>query len=106
MTPEGKIKKKTKKVLDKYKGSIYFYMPVPGGYGKQTVDYLGIFGGIGFAIEAKADGKPPTPNQQDVLDDVVAAGGVAFVINDDASVEAFAAWLEQVNNGEVRIVRD
>ena len=95
MTPEGKIKFKIKKVLDKYESSIYSYMPVPGGYGKQTVDYLGCFHGRFFAIEAKRPGKDPTTKQAQVLADVMIAGGMTFVINDDESLARFERWLEQ-----------
>ena len=104
MTPEGKVKQKIKKVLDNHEGCIYYYMPVPAGFGKQTLDYLGFFHGLGFAIEAKRPGKQPTPRQDKDIEDIQAAGARVFVINDDASLEAFAAWLEQVEGTHGRCI--
>ncbi len=98
-TPEGKVKKEIKKVLDKYKGEghIYWYMPVPGGYGKSTLDYLGFFYGLGFAIEAKRPRKGPTDRQGVVRDEIRAAGAEVFVINDDESLVDFEDWLQSVS---------
>jgi hypothetical protein len=96
MTPEGYIKKKIKYVLAIYTTVVYYYMPVPGGYGKATVDFLGCANGHFFAIEAKRPGKGPTMRQQGVLDDVELAGGRTFAINDDAGVEELDAWLREV----------
>ena len=56
-TPEHKIKQQIKAILDKYGDDIYWYMPVPTGYGKRTLDFLGCAWGIFFAIEAKRSGK-------------------------------------------------
>jgi hypothetical protein len=96
VTPEGKIKSKIAKVIDKYEGSIYVYMPVPGGFGKPTLDYLGFLYGRGFAIEAKRPGKAPTLRQEGTIEDIRASGTPVFVINDDASLEVFATWLETI----------
>lgn len=101
MTPEGRVKQKINKVLDKYEDRIYSYMPVPGGFGKPTLDYLGFFYGLGFAIEAKRPKKGPTSRQEGTIADVLASGAQAFVINDDASLAVFAAWLEQVEREHV-----
>ena len=102
MTPEGRVKKKIKVLLDKYYGSIYFFMSVPSGYGKPTLDYLGIFHGLGFAIEAKAFRKDLTTRQEGHRDDIVAAGGKVFVIDGDETLSVFAAWLEQVEKEHAR----
>lgn len=50
-TPEGKIKEKIRMVLETYRerGILYYYMPVPVGYGRSTLDYLGFICGYGFA---------------------------------------------------------
>ena len=37
MTPEGKVKKKIKEVLDEY--GVYYFMPVQHGYGPRGVDF-------------------------------------------------------------------
>lgn len=99
MTPEGKVKKKINKALDKYKGSIYVFMSVPSGFGKPTLDYLCIFKGIGFAIEAKAFGKPLTTRQEGHRDDINDAGGLVFEIDGDETLKPLVEWLEHVDRG-------
>jgi hypothetical protein len=96
MTPEGKIKQKIKKILDNYGSRIYVYMPVPGGYGKSTLDYLGFIDGRGFAIEAKRPGKEPTTRQQIIRAEIERSGTPVFLINDDESLQDFECWLEAV----------
>lgn len=83
MTPEGKVKRQIKKVVDNYRnyGTLYCYMPVPGGYGAPTLDYIGFFYGHGFAIEAKAPGKAPTPRQELTIAQMRSAGARVFVID-------------------------
>ncbi|WP_289077552.1 hypothetical protein [uncultured Parasutterella sp.] len=99
-TPEGKVKKEIKKVLDRE--DCYFYMVVPCGF--STVGFpdfvccipttitsemvgkrVGIFGGI----EAKASGKVKntTANQRRALEEIHAAGGLAIVSDNAAFVE-------------------
>jgi len=94
-TPEGKIKKKIKAVLDNYGSyNIYTYMPVPSGYGAPTLDYLGFIFGRGFAIEAKRPGKKPTTRQETTIANIAASSTPVFVINDDASLLVFEEWLK------------
>ena len=91
-TPEGKVKKKIKKILDSYP-DLYYRMPVPSGFGKRELDFHCCFRGLYFAIEAKAPTKEPTPLQADEIGQIEAAGGKAFVINDDRGVQLLDAWL-------------
>lgn len=96
-TPEAKIKQKIKRLLDNYRNrNIWYFMPVPYGYGQSTVDYIGIFRGHSFAIEAKRPGKEPTPRQELILEKIALAGGKAFVVNDDVSLAALEVWLTTV----------
>ena len=94
VTPEGIIKQKIKKLLDSYSKHLYYYMPVPSGYGSRTVDYLGCCKGVFFAIEAKRPKGKPTALQQSVLEQIRDAGGVSFVVNDDASLAELERWLD------------
>ena len=94
MTPEGIIKQKIKKLLDTYGEHLYVFMPVPGGYGARTVDYLGCMKGVFFAVEAKRPGKGPTAMQEGTLEKVRDAGGITFVVNDDASLAELKRWLD------------
>ncbi len=97
ITPENRVKNKINKVLAKYREDhIWYYMPVPGGYGKSTLDYIGIFLGLGFAIEAKAPGKAPTDRQLGTIEQIQAARGKVFVINDDVGLIELDEWLAAV----------
>lgn len=97
MTPEGLVKKKIKKLLDNYSNhNIYVYMPVPGGFGQPTLDYLGFLYGKGFAIEAKRLKGKPTPRQEGTIEKISASGAQVFVVNDDASLQELADWLQLV----------
>ena len=83
-TEEGRLKDQVKRYLRQL--NAYYHMPVPSGYGRQTVDFLCCIpqyhngGRIGrfLAIETKAPGKKPTPRQEQCLREVQEAGGVAF----------------------------
>lgn len=95
MTPEGKVKKKIKFILDNYKNNnIYVYMPVPGGFGSPTLDYLGFINGRGFAIEAKRPGGKPTARQEVVIEQIRSSGAKVFVI--DGDVTELDRWLTTV----------
>jgi hypothetical protein len=95
-TPEGVIKNKIRKLLDSFGDDLYFYMPVPMGFGKATVDYLGCIMGVFFAIEAKKPKGQPTERQRGTLDDIRKAGGNTFVVNDDEGVAALQRFLDFV----------
>lgn len=75
MTPEGKVKKEIKAWL-KERGA-YFFMPVPTGYGKKTIDFLVCLNGRFVGIEAKAPGNEPTALQDIHIEEIRKAGGVA-----------------------------
>jgi hypothetical protein len=97
MTPEGKIKRKIREVFNKYKShGIYVYMPVPGGYGKSSLDYLGFICGLGFAVEAKAPDKKPRPRQLGTIERIEESGVPVFVVDDDATLAKLDRWLTTV----------
>ena len=91
MTPEGKVKAKVKAVLKSCGPAVYYDMPVPGGFGKPTLDFIGFAWGHGFAIETKAPGKKPTERQQTTIENMEAAGAKVFVIDGDTT--ELATWL-------------
>lgn len=84
-TPEGRVKRAITKMLQHY--DVYYHMPVPGGYGDSTLDYVGCAAGKFFGIEAKAPGKAPTKLQELTLNRMQRAGGATFVIDDVKSPE-------------------
>jgi hypothetical protein len=91
-TEEGHLKIKVKRYLDQLP-KMYRHMPVPSGYGSQTLDFLCCINGRFVGIETKASGKKPTPRQEQCMAAIKAAGGAAFWCD---SYEGFllgmAAW--------------
>jgi hypothetical protein len=94
-TPEGRIKSKINKLLRSYE-NLYYFMPVPSGYGATTVDYLCCYRGHFFGIEAKAPGKVPTPRQDYVLEQIRLAGGSTFVIAGEADLDGLIVLLDDL----------
>ncbi len=95
MTPEGKVKQKVRRLLDKY--GVHSFMPVQSGLGARHVDIIGCVAGYYFCVEVKAEGKDATDAQKVTMRDVRRAGGVTFVISsvDDprlAHLEYYLAW--------------
>lgn len=82
LTPEAKVKKGVRQVLDEL--GAYYVMPVTGGYGKQGApDFLVCHEGSFFGIETKAGKGKLTALQELNLKNIVQAGGVALVIRED-----------------------
>ncbi len=96
MTPEGKVKAEIKKLLDFYKPDLYYEMNVPTGYGKSGLDFIGIYLGAGFAIEAKRTGKEPSLRQEGTREDITKAGGKVFVIAGEGQTGPLREWLERL----------
>lgn len=84
MTPEGKVKQKVSRLL-KSTGDVYYHMPVPGGFGGTTLDYIGCHRGRFFAIETKKPGGKPTDRQKTIIDQINTSGGKTFVIDGDTT---------------------
>lgn len=94
-TPEGKVKKKVSALLQTMP-RVWYDMPVPYGFGKSTLDYIGCANGRFFAVETKAPGGQPTPRQKVIIEQMRRAGGKVFVIEDDAGLVPLRLWLERV----------
>lgn len=90
-TPEGRVKKAVKKVLDSRGAHVYRFMPVQMGFGVPTLDFLGCYKGRFFAIETKKPGALPTLRQQQIIDEMHAAGAKVFII--DGDTKALQEWL-------------
>jgi Holliday junction resolvase len=81
-TPEGKVKKKVREILDK-KGA-YYFMPATGGFGRSGVpDFIGCINGVFFGIECKAGKGIPTALQEREIRNIIKAGGYAWVVNEE-----------------------
>lgn len=81
MTPESKVKKQIKKLLDE--ANAYYAMPIGTGYGNSGVpDFLICSGGRFIAVEAKAGDNKPTALQESHLQKIRDRCGIALVINE------------------------
>jgi hypothetical protein len=79
MTPEGKVKKEVKKLLERF--SVYYYMPVPGGYGKAGKgDFICCVAGYFLAIETKKDKGELTELQDEDRKDIERSKGIKVKI--------------------------
>lgn len=90
-TPEGKVKK-TVSALLRSVPDLYYFMPVPSGYGESTLDYLGCYRGKFFAVETKAPGKKPTDRQNMMIERMTKAGAKVFVI--DGDITDLKNWID------------
>ena len=90
-TPEGKVKKAVKKLLDAYKG-VYRFCPVQAGFGEMTLDFLCCFNGRFFAVETKAAGKHLTLRQEGTVEKMLNAGAKVFIV--DGDISELKEWLD------------
>jgi len=75
---------------------LYYFMPVPSGYGESSLDYLGSFRGRFFAVETKAPGKKPTDRQNMIIERIRKSGGAVFII--DGDITELKNWLTNTEN--------
>jgi len=95
MTPEAKVKKQVKAVLDEFcannKG--YYFFPPANGYGRQGIpDVICCIQGRFVAIECKAGKGMTTMLQDRELEHIREAGGLTFLINEN-NVDTLHAYL-------------
>lgn len=96
-TPEGRIKAKIDTVLKA--NNVFYYCPVAGPYGTNGVpDRVAIVNGQFVGIEAKSDAsKSLSKLQEKMMEKILSAGGMYFVVCDDTSLKALKAWIENAN---------
>lgn len=81
-TPEKKVKDKVVKFLKA--NGIYYFFPATYGMGRSGVpDIICCYAGRFVGIECKAGKNKPTALQERELAAIEAAGGRAFVINEE-----------------------
>ena len=81
MTPEGKVKKKVKKILDDLKA--YHFSPMTAGYGRSGVpDIIVCYKGKFIGIECKAGNNETTLLQKHNMKLINDNQGLAFVVNE------------------------
>jgi Holliday junction resolvase len=80
-TPESKVKKKVKKILDDL--GAYHFSPMMDGYGRSGVpDIIACYKGKFIGIECKAGDNKPTLLQLRNIEDIKRNQGLAIVINE------------------------
>lgn len=96
-TPEGKVKAKlNKRIKALFGDKVYRFMPVQTGYGAPGLDYFLCANGYFISVETKAQGKKPTPRQYTTMENIRAAGGMTFVVDNDESMEYLMHHLSQL----------
>ena len=94
MTPEGKVKKQVKKILDDL--GCYHFSPMMDGYGKSGVpDIIACFNGMFIGIECKSGKNQPTLLQKHNMDLIQRAGGYTIVVN-ESNIEVLLTTLKEL----------
>ena len=82
MTPEAKVKKKVKEILDQM--GVYHFSPMQNGMGRVGIpDIIGCLDGQFLGIECKAGRGTTTALQERELTRIQNAGGYALVVNEE-----------------------
>lgn len=86
MKKEADVKAEVKKILKRL--GIWYFMPVPTGYGVQGIpDFICCADGVFVAIETKFGSNKPTKWQQIRLAEIGMAGGFAWVIDEESVLD-------------------
>lgn len=97
--PEAKVKAGIRKVLNVLGPDCWYFMPANYGFGRSGVpDFVGIYKGKGFAIEAKAGGRTPTALQAEELAAIDTAGGLAIVVDESVSTDMLLGIMKGMHN--------
>lgn len=77
-----------KRKLDKAFPGHWRFMPVQSGYGVPALDFILCVGGLFVTIETKKDGNAKlTPTQESTSIAIEAAGGLVYVVHDEAGAD-------------------
>ena len=90
-TPEAVVKAQVKKLLTEH--GAYYHMPVQNGMGAPSLDFICCHRGCYFGIETKAGNKKPTPRQENTMNQIRLAGGLAFLVNEVEGLDELREWL-------------
>lgn len=96
-TPEADLKDKVKKLLSLLVPQLWFWMPVPTGFGVRGIpDFVGVWKGHFFAIETKSPRQKPNPWQARIHKLILAAGGSVCVAYTMEDIGAFLRKIQDV----------
>jgi hypothetical protein len=94
MTPEAKVKKRIRAILDDAK--VFYFMPSASRFGKAGVtDFICCVNSRFLGIEAKANGGTATKLQLHTMEEIIRSGGIAFIV-DETNIDTLAAELEKM----------
>lgn len=94
MTPEAKVKKQVKKILDDL--GAYHFSPLTAGYGRSGVpDIIACYKGKFIGIECKAGDNKPTLLQLRNIEDIKRNQGLAIVVN-EGNIKELLAMLKEI----------
>ena len=80
MSSEAKVKDAVKKLLKEI--GAWYFMPVPYGYGRKTIDFLICYNGRFYGVETKRSGlHEPTALQREEMEAIWKAGGTCCLEN-------------------------
>lgn len=102
--PEHLVKNEIKKQLNSLGADCWWYMPVAGPYAIAGIpDFVGIYKGKGFGIEAKAENGKVTAHQKRQLGMISGAGGYGVIVRgvEDAKLVAsmLRMWVDECWEG-------
>jgi len=83
---EADVKKALKSYLDEI--GAYYYMAVPMGYGKHTLDFLVCHKGHFYGIETKRPGVDKTTLAQSCVMREIASAGGGVILENSVNLEA------------------
>lgn len=111
-TPEAKIKKMVKDMLEEFNDynsvdgfsvtTPKQYWPVPSGFGASDLDCIICYFGRYITVETKAPGKKPTPRQKLCIAQTKGAGGMVFVIDSEVGVHELRVALQGIKDANNR----
>ena len=94
MTPEGKVKKQVKKILDDV--GAYHFSPMTAGYGRSGVpDIIACVKGRFIGIECKAGKNEPTLLQKHNMKLINQSGGLSIVVN-EGNIESLLTLVKEI----------
>jgi len=96
-TPESKVKKRVREVLDKL--DIYHFMPPANGFGRAGIpDIIACMDGHFIAIECKAGKGTTTALQDRELDRIHNAGGTTYIAR-ESNIDELQQLLREKRSG-------
>ena len=94
MTPEGKVKKQVKKILDDL--GAYHFSPMTAGFGRSGVpDIIACYKGKFIGIECKSGKNEPTLLQKHNMKLINQSGGLSIVVN-EGNIESLLTLVKEI----------